>query len=71
MPVFKVKPTPTENENETRPTAAPDPGQEVVHSRNTGTHLPESSNDTVDHPPEIAWPKAGGPDDAHKPFKTK
>jgi hypothetical protein len=69
MSVFKPKPTPTTNENETREVVAPLQGREVAHSRDTGTPLPPSSTDTPDHPPEIAWPVAGGPDD-RKPFKS-
>jgi hypothetical protein len=69
MSVFKPKSTPTTNENETRPVAAPLQGKEVAHSRDTGDPLPQSSTDTPDHPPEIAWPVAGGQDD-RKPFKS-
>ena len=67
---FKVNNPPLKNENETRPVASPPPGKQIVHSRQSGDPLPPSGTDGVDHPPEIKWPPAGGPDDAHKPFKN-
>jgi hypothetical protein len=67
---FKVANPALKNTNETRPVVAPYSGKAIIHSQQTGDPLPPAGADSVDHPPEIKWPPAGGLDDAHKPFKN-
>jgi hypothetical protein len=69
MSVFNVKQPPSVNKNETKPVVAPPAGKVIVNSRENGDPLPNTSTDTPDHPPEIAWPKAGGADDKRMPYK--
>lgn len=53
--------------------AHPPAGVPIVQSLKTGRPLPDAKDSPPalhGHSAPIPWPAAGGPDDAHKPFKV-